>query len=80
MRVMRAVERTIDKHGQLFLVPDLEVEGWWTTLHLPDEKIIALYNDLATCEQFHSKLKADMDVEWLPSGKFATNALILALA
>ena len=80
MRVMRAVERTIDKNGQMLLVPDLKVEGWWTTLHLPDEKIIALYHDHATCEQFHSEIKTDMDVERLPSGKFATNALILALA
>lgn len=80
MRVMRAVERTIDKKGQILLTPDLEVEAWWTTLHLPDEKVIALYKDHATSEQFHSEIKSDMDVERLPSGKFATNALILALA
>jgi len=80
MRVMRAVERTINKKGQLLLIPDVEVEAWWTTLHLPDEKVISLYNDHATSEQFHSEIKSDMDVERLPSGKFATNALILALA
>ena len=80
MRVMRAVERSIDKRGQLLIVPDVEVEAWWTTLHLPDEKVIALYQDHVTSEQFHSEIKSDMDVERLPSGKFATNALILALA
>ena len=79
MRVMRAVERTIDKKGQMLIIPEVEVEAWWTTLHLPDEKVIALYNDHATSEQFHSEIKSDMDMECLPSGKFATNALILAL-
>ncbi len=78
-RVMRAVERTVDKRGQLLLTPDVQVEAWWTTLDLPDEKIIRLYEDHATSEQFHSEIKSDMDVERLPSGKFATNALILTL-
>ncbi|SFM39586.1 transposase, partial [Salibacterium qingdaonense] len=32
-----------------------------------------------TCEQFHSELKSDMDLERFPSGTFATNALVLAL-
>jgi len=36
-------------------------------------------NDHATSEQFHSEIKTDMDVERLPSDKFVTNALILAL-
>ncbi|VBB43588.1 hypothetical protein TRIP_B30016 [uncultured Desulfatiglans sp.] len=42
-RVMRAVERTGDKRGQLLLKPDIEMEAWWTTLDLPDEKVIRLY-------------------------------------
>ena len=32
-----------------------------------------------TSEQFHSELKSDLDLERLPSGKFATNALVLSL-
>jgi len=79
MRIMRAVERSIDKKGQMLIIPEVEVEAWWTTLHLPDEDVIALYKDHATSEQFHSEIKSDMDMERLPSGKFATNALILAL-
>lgn len=79
-RVMRAVERTIDRHGQILLMPEIEVEGWWTTLDLPEEQVIGLYEDHGTSEQFHSEIKSDMDVERLPSGKFATNALILTLA
>jgi hypothetical protein len=79
MRVMRATERSIDKHGQLLLTPEIEVEGWWTTLQLPDKRVIELYEDHGTSEQFHSEFKSDMDMERLPSGKFTTNALILTL-
>lgn len=78
-RVMQLTERTIDKHGQMLFVPELEIEGWWTSLELPDEKIKALYRDHATCEQYHSEFKTDMDLERLPSGKFASNALILSM-
>ena len=72
-------ERTIDKYGQFNLVPDIEVETWWTNLGDPDEEIIRLYHAHGECEQFHSEVKTDMDLERLPSGKFATNALILEL-
>ena len=33
-----------------------------------------------TSEEYHSEFKTDLDIERLPSGKFATNALILACA
>lgn len=82
-RVMRVVERTIDKTGQMLLEPLLEVEGWWTTLSrelADDESVIALYCDHGTSEQYHSEFKTDLDVERLPSGKFATNDLVLTLA
>jgi hypothetical protein len=79
-RVMRVIERTIDKHGQRLLVPEIEIEGWWTSLLYDEETIIALYADHGTSEQFHSEFKTDLDIERLPSGKFATNALILACA
>ena len=72
-------ERTINKYGQFNLVPDVEVETWWTNLGDPDEEIIRLYHAHGECEQFHSEVKTDMDLERLPSGKFATNALILEL-
>jgi hypothetical protein len=78
-RVMRAVERTIDRRGQVLLIPEIEVEGWWTRLDLPAHQVIRLYEDHGTSEQFHSEIKSDMDMERLPSGKFATNALILTL-
>ena len=82
-RVVRVIERTIDKHGNRLLVPDIEIEGWWTTLgecECSDDKVIALYCDHATSEQFHSEFKTDLDIERLPSGKFATNDLVMACA
>ena len=79
-RVMRVIERTIDKRGQQLLVPDIEIEGWWTSLLFDEETIISLYAEHATSEQYHSEFKTDLDIERLPSGKFATNALILACA
>lgn len=78
-RVMQITERSTNKHGQILLAPALEIEGWWTTLELPDEQIKALYRDHATSEQYHSEFKTDMDLERLPSGKFASNALILSM-
>ena len=78
--VVRVIERTIDKRGQMLLVPDIELEGWWTSLYLPEKEIIKLYQDHGTSEQFHSEFKTDMDLERLPSGKFATNSLIMSLA
>ena len=78
-RVMRAVERTIDRKGQLLLLPEIELEGWWTTLEFPAKEVMGLYEDHGTSEQFHSEIKTDLDLERLPSGKFATNALILTL-
>ena len=82
-RVIRVIERTIDKQGVRLLVPDIEIEGWWTSLgecECSDERIITLYCDHATSEQFHSEFKTDLDIERLPSGKFATNDLVLACA
>ena len=77
-RVMRVIERTIDKKGQMLLEPDIELEGWWTSLKHSDQDIIALYKGHALCEQFHAEIKTDMDLERLPSGKFATNQLVMA--
>ncbi|VAX03042.1 Mobile element protein [hydrothermal vent metagenome] len=82
-KVTRLTERTIDKHGQRLLIPDIRLEGWWTTLDektADNETVIALYKDHATSEQFHSEFKTDLDIERLPSGKFDTNDLVMALA
>lgn len=62
-KVIRITERTVDKHGQVLLVPETTVEGWWTNLDLPEEKIISLYQNHGLSEQFHSEFKTDLDLE-----------------
>lgn len=82
-RVLRVTEREIDKHGNRLLVPEITLEGWWTSFGegvVPDETIIALYRAHGTSEQFHSEFKTDLDMERLPSGKLATNDLVLTCA
>ena len=79
-RVARVTERTIDKKGQPLLIPEIELEGWWTSLNVTDEDVIALYRGHGLCEQYHSEIKTDMDLERFPSGKFATNQLVMACA
>ena len=78
--VYEIIERTTDKNGQMFLMPQIEVNTYWTSLGVSDEEVIELYHNHAICEQYHSELKTDMNVERLPSGKFDTNSLILMLA
>ena len=78
-RIVRVTERSIDKNGQFLLAPDITLEGWWTDLAMVAEDVIELYRQHATSEQFHSEFKTDLDLERLPSGKFATNALVMAL-
>lgn len=46
---------------------------------MTDCEVIGLYHAHGECEQFHSEIKTDMDVERLPSGKFETNELVLEL-
>lgn len=81
-RVLRLVERTISAAGQHLIVPEVELDGWTTTLppRLGPQQIIDLYADHGTHEQFHAEFKTDLDLTRLPSGKFATNALVCELA
>ena len=74
------INRTIDKYGQFLFPNDIEANTWWTNLGLNDHEIISLYHAHGECEQFHSEIKTDMDLERLPSGKFDTNELVLELA
>jgi hypothetical protein len=81
-RVLRLVERTIGSCGQHLILPEYELDGWTTTLpsSLDANQIIALYADHGMHEQFHAEIKTDLDLTRLPSGKFATNALVCRLA
>jgi Transposase DDE domain group 1 len=79
--LVRLIERTIDRKGQLLLTPEIEIEGWVTSLpqsDYDDATLIGLYRGHALCEQFHSEFKTDLDLQRLPSGKFDTNDLVMA--
>lgn len=77
--VYKVIERTMDKNGQLLIMPDIECNTFWTNLDWNDDDIIKGYHAHSECEQYHSEIKTDMDVERLPSGKFETNELVLEL-
>ncbi len=79
--VFEITERTIDAQGQHLLIPEIEVDTYWTSLaDDPVDTIISLYHDHATSEQCHSEFKGDIDLERLPSGKYKTNQLVLHCA
>lgn len=77
--IYEITERTIDRYGQYFIVPDIELGAYWTNTSLPDETVIDLYHAHGESEQYHSEIKTDMDVGRLPSGKFESNKLVLEL-
>lgn len=78
--IFKVTERESKADGQRLLLPEIEVETYWTSLGprqaTPDE-VIELYHQHGTSEQFHSEIKTDLDLERLPSGKFAVNELVL---
>ena len=80
VRLICLVTRKTADREQLLLKPEYEIEGFWTSLNLPVEEVVDLYQAHATCEQFHSELKSDIGLERFPSGKFATNQHILSCA
>jgi hypothetical protein len=78
--VFEVTERKRDREGNRLLLPEIEVNSWWTNLCCEAEKVIELYHAHGTMEQFHGELKSDMEVERLPSGKFEVNKIVLAVA
>lgn len=71
--------RTMKVDGQVLLIPEVEVETYWTSLSDDAATVVELYQAHGTSEQFHRELKTDLDLERLPSGKFQTNELVLLL-
>jgi len=78
--VYEVTERKTDSCGNRYLFPEIEINTWWTNLTCEEKKVIELYHDHATSEQFHSELKNDMGIERLPSGKLSVNKIVLAVA
>lgn len=60
--IVEVTERTINKKGQQLLVPEIELQGWWTSLSLPTKEVIAHYRYHGAHEQFHSEIKSDLDL------------------
>jgi len=75
--VYQVIGRTVEADGQTLLAPSVEAQVFFTTLQCAPSQVIHLYRDHATSEQFHSELNTDLNLERLPSGKFATNDLVL---
>lgn len=78
--IFEVTVRRVARDGTTLLFPEISVETFWTNLYESPETVVALYRDHGTSEQFHSELKSDMNVERLPSGKFAVNKLVLQVA
>lgn len=78
--VYEITERTMSADGLLFVIPDVDINMYWTSLNVSNKEVVELHHNHAVCEQFHSEIKTDMGIERLPSGKSETNALILKLA
>ena len=80
--VVCLIEQSLEKNGQKLLFPKRTVYAWRT--NLPDEfdaqEVVDLYKDHGTSEQFHAEFKGELDMERLPSRKFKTNRLLMALA
>ena len=74
------INHTIDNNGQLLLEGDIEANTRWTKLWISDREVTGLYHAPGECEQFHSKIKTDTDLDRLPSSRFETNKLVLELA
>ena len=77
--VYEIIDKTMDTNGQMLFDTESEINLYLTSLELSDEEVIELYHNHAVCEQYHSEIKTDMDVERLPSGKFDANELVLEL-
>ena len=77
--VYEVTERT-SKKGQGLLVPEYKVFSVWTNIEgVSDADALKLYRDRGTCEQYFAELKSELDLERLPSGKFAVNELYFQL-
>jgi hypothetical protein len=47
----------------MLIRPSLELEGWWTSLSVKEDQVIALYEKRGLSEQFHGEIKSDLDLE-----------------
>lgn len=74
------IDLPLDENGPQTLFSEYVIESYYSILDVSVEDIMEIYHMHRTCEQFHSELKTDMDIERMPFGKFATNDLLLHIA
>jgi hypothetical protein len=77
--VFEVIERSIDRSGQALILPEIEVNTFWSNVREEAKTVIGLYHDHGTMEQYHSELKTDMNLERFPSGKYGVNQIILLM-
>jgi len=59
--VVEAIRRTHAADGQALLMPELEINTFWTSLKpakVSAQQVVELYHDHGTSEQFHSEFKS----------------------
>jgi hypothetical protein len=79
IRQVFEITEILSKNKRPLIIPEIRVCVLWTSLELSPKQVLVLYRQRGTSEQYHSELKTDMDMERLPSGKFAVNAVFLRL-
>lgn len=79
VRMVFEVTEIKSRDGQLFLTPEVIVFSAWTSLDAPAEKVLRAYRQRGTSEQYHAEFKSELDIERLPSGKFAVNSAFLKM-
>ena len=79
VRQVFEVTEVRSKNSVYMMIPEVRVCVLWTNLEFEAEEVLRLYRKRGTSEQYHGEFKTEMDMERLPSGKFAVNAAFLRL-
>lgn len=76
--VFKLIETTIDKNGQILLIPEYEADVYMTTLDTPPEAVPRLYGEhLKACKSLRREFMFDLGFKQPPSRNKKTNALAL---
>ena len=79
VRMVFEVTEIKSKDGQLLWTPEVVVFSAWTSLEAAEEDVLKAYRQRGTSEQYHAEFKSELDIERLPSGKFAVNSAFLKM-
>ncbi|MGG3422241.1 transposase [Heyndrickxia faecalis] len=76
--VFKLIETTIDKNGQILLIPEYEADVYMTTLDIPPEAVPRLYDEhRKVCKSLRREFMSDLGFKQLPSRNQKTNELAL---